>query len=67
MLSQNIFIEGMQLLIKQQRYSGMAFDILDPEYDSELRKSSRLGFGMCSRFSVVDHRDRCESEIFLTL
>ena len=35
----------------------MAFHILDPEYDSELRYSSILGFGMYNKLSEVDLSD----------
>ena len=35
----------------------MAFHILDPEYDSELRYSSILDFGMYNKLSEVDLSD----------
>ena len=38
-------------------WSGMAFHILDPEYDSELRYSSIFGFSMYSKLSEVDLSD----------
>ena len=37
--------------------SGMAFHILDPEYDRDLRNNSMLGLGMYSEFSVADRSD----------
>ena len=35
----------------------MAFHILDPEYDRDLRNNSILGLGTYSEFSVVDLSD----------